>query len=182
MAESNIISIRVIFAVVRNQPRDGGNYSLSTPASASALRELHTELRNPRADTTALDAAHTLAIDRRAEPTLLHSPATKESAASTSAHLQRAEPRLAAPPEKRIAARVYENPPSVRITESREVEQLNNVQLRRPEEYASVDFVREEARNGGAFTLGAPATKEAQVEVRSWPVVDFALTTPKPLD
>ncbi|KAI1728589.1 copine domain-containing protein [Ditylenchus destructor] len=169
------------FAAVRPEARFGGQWHLNTKAAGEESRTTETTLNNPKADTTYLGASISLPIARVEEPLVLSSPATKTENASTTTHLQRSEQRNSAGPLKLVATRVWENPPCIKVTESREIEQLNNVQLRRPEQFSNVDdFIRWEPRFGGRFSHTSQAAGDNQAnEVRAvWTREQVNLTAP----
>uniref|UniRef100_A0A915D172 Vitellogenin n=1 Tax=Ditylenchus dipsaci TaxID=166011 RepID=A0A915D172_9BILA len=157
------------FTEIRHQPRDGGRFQLSTHAASSSQTTKEIILRNPLADATSLTAEISVPITQTIQPALLTGNSSGTETTNTTAQLQKTEQRMAAPQFKLTTARAFENPPSIKVTESREIEQLNNVQLHRPEQFASPEsFVQKEARWGGQFshsTIAAQTTGATPVIV-----------------
>lgn len=138
------------FAETRYIPRFGGAVSLNTKAAGSQQHLCESTLHNPR--PTDLSCPHLIVIRREPdEHPRLNTIASSKDEKAISANLQRSEPYEQAQ-IKLVAARTIDSP-SVRVTESREVEHLTNVNLNKPEAYEIIDTTRQEKRFGGSFKL-----------------------------
>ncbi|KAI6193820.1 Copine domain-containing protein [Aphelenchoides besseyi] len=133
-------------------PRFGGAVALNTRAAGDKEHLCVATLQNPR--PTDLSTGHLVVIKRQPdEHPRLNTIASEAKEISTIANLRRSEPS-AHTQIRLVSARSIDDKPSVRVTESREVEHLTNVTLSRPESYAIFDLVRNEPRFGGRFVLG----------------------------
>ncbi|KAI6221558.1 Copine domain-containing protein [Aphelenchoides besseyi] len=133
-------------------PRFGGAVALNTRAAGDKEHLCVATLQNPR--PTDLSTGHVVVIKRQPdEHPRLNTIASEAKEISTIANLRRSEPSAHAQ-IRLVSARSIDDKPSVRVTESREVEHLTNVTLSRPESYAIFDLVRDEPRFGGRFVLG----------------------------
>uniref|UniRef100_A0A914MU63 VWFA domain-containing protein n=2 Tax=Meloidogyne TaxID=189290 RepID=A0A914MU63_MELIC len=148
----------------------GGTHTKHVLAAGDAHIALYKQLENPI--VTKLDAECARPLERKAEPAVHNTKSSAETTISTTTALQRLEPFAAALPFKLKSSRILEGPtPSVHVTESREVEQLNNVQLRRPDQWVQApDHTRWEPRYGGQFLHATKASIEKNVEV---PLLDW---------
>ncbi|CAK5044929.1 unnamed protein product [Meloidogyne enterolobii] len=148
----------------------GGTHTKHVLAAGDAHITLYKQLENPI--VTQLEAECARPLERKAEPAVHSTKSSAETTISTTTALQRLEPSAAALPFKLKSSRILEGPtPSVHVTESREVEQLNNVQLRRPDQWVQApDHTRWEPRYGGQFLHATKASIEKNVEV---PLLDW---------
>ncbi|KAI6184590.1 Copine domain-containing protein [Aphelenchoides bicaudatus] len=138
-------------------PNFGGAFSLNARAAGNLQNMLDAHLQNPRPTDLACPP-HLIVIKRETENPKLNTIASSKDEKSIIASLQRSEQHEQAQ-VKLVAARTIE-PQSVRVTESREVEHMTNVNLNRPESYDTVDITRKEARFGGAFKLDGRRTTD----------------------
>jgi hypothetical protein len=148
-------------------PRFGGAFSLNARAAGDKQHLCEADLRNPR--PTDLSCPYLIVIKREpdAHPRL-NTIASSKDEKTVNANLQRSE-AYEQTQIKLTSARTIDTKPSVRITESKEVEHMTNVQLTRPEAYANIDIIRQEARFGGAFKLDGKRTTDLITECnRDW--------------
>uniref|UniRef100_A0A183C231 Copine domain-containing protein n=1 Tax=Globodera pallida TaxID=36090 RepID=A0A183C231_GLOPA len=161
------------FSVTLPDVRFGGHHVKSMRSSGDEHAMLQRALVNPRAKWAHLDTQTVRDIPRKADAApALHTACSTEATTSTVVQIQRAEARLNALAHKLWAPNNYAGAaPSVKVTESLEVELLNNVQLRRHEAWSEAnDYTCTEARFGGALQFRMRAT-----EMQSWIVPTIEL-------
>uniref|UniRef100_A0A914HKP2 VWFA domain-containing protein n=1 Tax=Globodera rostochiensis TaxID=31243 RepID=A0A914HKP2_GLORO len=154
------------FSVTLPDVRFGGHHVKSLRSSGDEHAMLQRALVNPRAKWAHLDTQTVRDIPRKADAApALHTACSTEATTSIVVQIQRAEARLNASAHKLWAPNNYAAAaPSVKVTESLEVELLNNVQLRRHEAWSEAnDYTCTEARFGGALQFRMRAT-----EMQSW--------------
>jgi hypothetical protein len=149
----------------KKDKRYGGNIVLRVEAAGNKEINLNQDISNPKAKDRDLSAPEKIIVlKREGEPQRLETGFAKDSAASLVTQLQKPESYFGTGIQ-RPAARTTENP-SVMITESKQVEQMNNVQLKRPEQYLSSDQTIYEARFGGNFNLSTSRSEDKSVDLR----------------
>lgn len=162
------------------EPCFGGRVLLNTNASGEKTININSNLCNSRADTNKLGSSSIIKISREAAPTILSSKATESSNVSTTTQLQRTDQRLSTIPFKIIWANRFSNPPSIRVTETKEIEQLNNVQFNRAEQFISaVDYIYLESRKGGHFFLKTLSASESHIHIKEdWKIDESNVSAP----
>ncbi|CAD5215087.1 unnamed protein product [Bursaphelenchus xylophilus] len=143
-------------------PRFGGHTSLHSKAAEESQHMCDADIVNPRPN----NLQDQLRVIIKREPDQHPRLATKASEsheATISTSLQRSEAREIYQ-IKLVAPRTWEQKPSVKVTESKEVEHLNNVQLTRPEAYQTVDHTKFEPRFGGQFSLNTNRAQSKEIE------------------
>ncbi|CAD5210381.1 unnamed protein product [Bursaphelenchus okinawaensis] len=164
------------FTETRWIPREGGHLSHATKASQESQHMCEADLTNPR--LTTLSEGLTIVIKREPDQhPRLDSKASESHEASNTSVLQRSEAREIFQ-LKLVAPRTWDQTPSVKVTESKEVEHLNNVQLTRPEAYQTIDHTKYEARYGGQFSLNTNRAQSKEIECSAFlqriPAIDQA--------
>lgn len=171
-----ILEITVIY----NEPRFGAHLILSTNCSGEKTINTEATLTNSQANINKLETSQIIKITQEVTPTFLNLKASKSSNISTTTQLQRTEQRILTIPFKIIVANRFSNPPSIRVTETREIEQLNNVQFNYSEQFISpFDYTHWESRNGGHFFLKTSSSTEAYIYFRDeWKIEELNAMAP----
>ena len=150
---------------IKKDKRFGGNIVLRVEAAGDENVTLNQDIANPKARDKDLSAPEKIIVlKREGEPQKLNTGFAKDSTTSMITQLQKPDSYFAAGIQ-RPAARTTENP-SVKITESKQVEQMTNVQLKRPEQYQYDDRTIYEARFGGSFFLSTSRSEDKSIDVQ----------------
>uniref|UniRef100_A0A914YUG5 VWFA domain-containing protein n=2 Tax=Panagrolaimus TaxID=55784 RepID=A0A914YUG5_9BILA len=149
----------------RKDKRYGGNIVLRVEAAGNQEINLNQDISNPKAKDRNLSAPEKIIVlKREGESQKLNTGFAKDSSASMMTQLQKPESYFGTGIQK-PAARTTENP-SVKITESKQVEQMNNVEFKRPEQYLTTDQTIYEARFGGTLNLSTAKSEDKSVDVQ----------------
>jgi len=158
----NRVTENLDIAEIRKDARYGGHVSLHVPAAKTEEVNYNQEIRNVK-ETDARAPEKIIKVRRDAEPQKLDTSSAKDANVSLITQLEKPESKFIVGILRPSANTIKS--PSFKVTESKEVEQINNVQLRKSEEYKSTDKVIYEARNGGSFSLSTSRSEDKVVDV-----------------
>uniref|UniRef100_A0A1I7T1W7 VWFA domain-containing protein n=2 Tax=Caenorhabditis tropicalis TaxID=1561998 RepID=A0A1I7T1W7_9PELO len=135
----------------RSYPRDGGKFKLETKASTS--NEVRIEKDLEKKSERELETERRTIIRNEAEPVEIFVSATEESAAGVTANLSRSNQYEIT--DIKLTAANKGEPAYSRVTETTELTETNNVQLRREEENQETEKIVQIAAFGGSSLLRA---------------------------
>ncbi|EGT55672.1 hypothetical protein CAEBREN_28921 [Caenorhabditis brenneri] len=148
---------------IRSYPRDGGNFKLETKASTSNEVRIDKDLE--KKSDRELETEKKTIIRNEAEPVEIFVSATEESAAGVTANLSRSNQYEAA--NIKLTAANKGEPAYSRVTETTELTETNNVQLRREEEHQETEKIVQIAASGGSSLLRAGFADEKFADVEA---------------
>ncbi|EGT34424.1 hypothetical protein CAEBREN_19778, partial [Caenorhabditis brenneri] len=148
---------------IRSYPRDGGNFKLETKASTSNEVRIDKDLE--KKSDRELEIEKKTIIRNEAEPVEIFVSATEESAAGVTANLSRSNQYEAA--NIKLTAANKGEPAYSRVTETTELTETNNVQLRREEEHQETEKIVQIAASGGSSLLRAGFADEKFADVEA---------------
>ncbi|CAL2032721.1 unnamed protein product, partial [Caenorhabditis brenneri] len=148
---------------IRSYPRDGGNFKLETKASTSNEVRIDKDLE--KKSDRELETQKKTIIRNEAEPVEIFVSATEESAAGVTANLSRSNQYEAA--NIKLTAANKGEPAYSRVTETTELTETNNVQLRREEEHQETEKIVQIAASGGSSLLRAGFADEKFADVEA---------------
>ncbi|ULU05416.1 hypothetical protein L3Y34_017827 [Caenorhabditis briggsae] len=147
----------------RSYPRDGGQFNLETKASTANEVRIDKDLEK-HADRDLATEKKTI-IRNEAEPVEIFVSATEESAAGVTANLSRSNQYETS--NIKLTAANKGEPAYSRVTETTELTETNNVQLRREEEHKEIEKIVQIAASGGSSLLRAGFADEKFADVET---------------
>ncbi|CAO4364997.1 unnamed protein product [Caenorhabditis nigoni] len=145
----------------RSYPRDGGQFKFETKASTANEVRIDKDLEK-HADRDLATEKKTI-IRNEAEPVEIFVSATEESAAGVTANLSRSNQYETS--NIKLTAANKGEPAYSRVTETTELTETNNVQLRREEEHKETEKIVQIAASGGSSVLRAGFADEKFADV-----------------
>ncbi|CCD61456.1 Copine family protein 2 [Caenorhabditis elegans] len=147
----------------KSYPRDGGKFTLDTKASTANEVRIDKDLE--KKSDRELETEIKTIVRNEGEPVEIFVSATEESAAGVTTSLSRANPFESA--NILLTSPNKGEPAYSRVTESSELTETNNVQLRREEEHQETEKIIEIAANGGSSLLRAGFADEKFADIEA---------------